>query len=73
MQIRDGAMETTLMDVPLDKGRLVKEAKTGLKGLDDLAQNAGVTGISRPYDAPLNRSKLPARASIAGSCSTSPT
>jgi hypothetical protein len=57
VQIREGAMETTLMDVPLDKGRRVKEAKTGLKGLDDLAQNAGVTGISRPYDAPLNRSK----------------
>ena len=57
VQIRDTAIAPELRDVPMDKGNRVPSAKTGLGGLDALARAAGVTDISRPYEAPLNPNK----------------
>jgi subtilisin family serine protease len=57
VQIRETAIDPSLADVPMNKGRRVAQNKTGLGSLDALARDAGVTGISRPYDVPLNRDK----------------
>jgi len=60
VQIRDTALEPSLSSVEKTKGSSVPHAWTGLDGIDRLAQDAGVTAISRPYDAPLSRNKAAA-------------
>lgn len=57
VQISDAAMEPALSNLPLEKGSRVSQAKTGLDDLDDLAREAGVTDISRPYATRLGRDK----------------
>ncbi len=57
VQIRDTAIEKSLLGVSMNKGARVPFSQTGLTGVDALAQEAGVTSISRPYEATLNVNK----------------
>jgi len=51
------AMERSNLNVPFQKGALVVGARTGLKGVDALASDAGITAIERPFIRPQNADK----------------
>lgn len=49
VQIREGSLAKSLLNLPLDKGAQAPFAQTGLLPVDELAQDAGVVSIERPY------------------------
>ncbi len=57
VQIRAESMAKSRLGIPLDKGSRVPSALTGLTAVDELAQDAGVQAIERPYIAVRNAAK----------------
>jgi hypothetical protein len=49
VQIREGSMAKSLLGISLEKGARAPQAQTGLAPLDELAQDAGIVSIERPY------------------------
>lgn len=49
VQISEGGMAKSLLSLSLDKGARAPGAQTGLVAIDELAQDAGIVSIERPY------------------------
>ncbi len=49
VQIREGSMAKSLLGISLEKGARAPQAQTGLAPLDELAQDAGIVSVERPY------------------------
>jgi len=49
VQVRAGSLAKSNLGISLDKGAQVPLARTGLLPIDELAQDAGIVAIERPY------------------------
>ena len=49
VQVREGSLAKSNLGISLDKGAQVPLAQTGLLPIDELAQDAGIVAIERPY------------------------
>ena len=49
VQVREGSITKSNLGISLDKGAQVPLAQTGLLPIDELAQDAGIIAIERPY------------------------
>ncbi len=57
VQIREGSLGKSLLGIPLEKGARAPLAQSGLAPVDELAQDAGIVSIERPYEPVRNAAK----------------